>query len=182
MYPTSGGPELESSVSLMVALFNGKRGLRLTSVMVRTEDALAAGGYEDPRYSMLDDTGNWGKVVLRFDYAACIPRPLVRYRVHAGSHTSAGVCEEWQEWGPRLHADLVAVLEEKGDREGARRLMRARKNLMANLTSDVLLRGKGSPGWAGKVVREAWRSRSFMLTPYVAGRVLRDGWKMLRLK
>jgi hypothetical protein len=41
---------------------------------------------------------------------------------------------------------------------------------------------RGKPGWIRAFAREFWHSRDFMLTPFVAKRTLRDGWKLLRLR
>lgn len=181
-WPTAGGPTVESSASLMTELFNGRRGPRLASVLVRTTDAVGVGGYNEGRHHAMCDTGNWGQVALRYDNVVCVDEHLVKYRVHPGGHTSRSLCADWQAWGMQMHSDLLATVVARGDRQGARRLKRARKNLLANLTVDVLMRSKGKRGWPAMVASEFWRSREFMLTPYVMRRILRDGWKLLRLK
>ena len=43
---TEAGPEIESVSSLLAALFAGDRGPRLTSILLRTQDAIAVGGYD----------------------------------------------------------------------------------------------------------------------------------------
>lgn len=182
MWDTEGGPAMESSVSLIEGLWLGHRGPRLASVLVRTSDAQLVGEYDETRFGLLCDTGNWGQVALRYDRAVCISKPLVRYRVHPSSATGGSVCAQWQRWGESLHAALVGVLVAKGDTAGAVRILRLRKQLLANLTVDVLMRGKGNPGWILRALREVWRSRRFMLTPYVFRRALVDGMKLVRSK
>lgn len=96
--------------------------------------------------------------------------------------TSASRCSDWQEWGANMHADIVEALEDAGDVTGADRVAGTGPKLLAQLTLDILSRGKGRGGWARSVIKEFWRSRSFMMTPYVAKRIMKDGWKLLRLK
>ena len=182
VWVTSSGPRVESSAALMTELFNGNRGPRLASVLIRTADAISAGGYNEERHNAMCDTGNWGQIALRYDNTVCVGEALVKYRIHSGSHTSRSLCADWQRWGSDMHQDLAAVLESHGNHAGYRKLMRVKNNLLANLTVDVLMRGMGKPGWKTAMAKEFWRSRRFMLTPYVARRVLRDGWKLLRVK
>ncbi len=148
--------------------------------MVRTKDAISVGGYNEERHGAICDTGNWGQVALRYDNVVCIQQPLVNYRVHESSHTSQSACSNWQDWGAVMHADLLATLRTRGDRKGECQLARTRKNLLANLTIDLLLRGKGKPQWIQSSLKEVWRSRSFMFSAYVTKRLLRDGWKLMK--
>lgn len=182
VWTTSSGPRVEPSTALMTELFNGNRGPRLASVLVRTADAISVGGYNEERHNAMCDTGNWGQVALRYDKSVCVSEALVKYRIHSDSHTSRSQCADWQRWGSDMHQDLASVLESRGNRAGYRKLMKVRKNLLANLTVDVLMRGMGKPGWKTAMAKEFWRSRSFMLTPYVVKRILKDGWKLLRVK
>ncbi len=182
LWETARGPGIESAADFMVELFNGRRGPRLSGVLVRTEDALREGGYNQERYEALCDTGLWGAVALRYTSVVCVPEVLVRYRVHPNSHTSQSLCADWQRWGRTLNGDLVAILQAQGDKKGALRLRKAGRNLLANLTVDVLMRGITRAGWWSGTLKEFWSSRAFMLTPFVAKRILKDGWKLLRLK
>lgn len=208
IWTTSSGPAHESSVSMMTALFSGTRGPRLASVLLRTQDARSVGSYSH-RFGDLCDTSNWGQVALAYPNVVCIQQPLVKYRMHAKAGTAAknvtaeqkppakgnvsgetkaasnavsAKCAIWQQWGDNMLNDCIAVVQKRGDADGVRRLQAVRPRLLANLTVDVLMRGKGQQGWIGIFASEFWRSRSFMLTPYVARRVVRDGWKLLRLK
>ena len=81
-----------------------------------------------------------------------------------------------------MHEAFLSVLRERDDQEGERRLLRLRNNLLAQLTVEVLMRYLGKPGWKRLFAREIWAARSFMFTPFVAKRLAKDGWKLLRLK
>lgn len=180
MWDTDSGEAVESSISLIENLWLGRRGPRLASVLLRTADARRVGGYDDHRFGLLCDTANWGQAAVLYPNAVCIRKPLVQYRVHASSGTGTAVCLNWQQWGDQLHDALLSSVRESHGRKDARIIKKLRNPLLANLTADVVLRGRGGEGWWLNATREFWKGRRFMLTPYVAGRVLKDGWKLVK--
>ncbi len=177
---TAPGPPLETSVSLIENLWLGCRGPRLASVLLRTLDARRVGGYDEQRFGALCDTGNWGQAALLYPYIACVPECLVRYRVHPSSGTGDAVCLQWQGWGENLLRALVDAARQRGDEQEAVQIEGLRNSLLANLTVDVMMRGVGTPGWVTRSLAEAWRSRRYLLTPYVARRMAKDGSKLIR--
>jgi len=184
LWTVRGGPFTESPVSLLEGLFNGRRGPVFSAVMIRGEDGRAAGGYNEDRYGATCDAANWGKVMLRYENAVCIDEPLVNYTIHSGatSGTSSASCRNWQLWINRQVDDFSTVAREQRDFDGEKRILKCRKNVLANITVTVLMRFKGKPGWVRAFAKEFWRSREFMLTPFVAKRIIKDGWKLLRLR
>lgn len=180
-WTTAAGPEVERSVDLMMALFGGTRGPRLSSVLIRTKDARRAGGYDLDRYNAICDTANWGAVALEYPFAICVPMPLVSYRVHASSHTSSSVASDWQLWGGHMHEDLAKIVRRRFPSD-ASKFELVRTKLLANLTIDVMMRGIGASGWIGRSLREVWRSWRYLLTPYVFRRAVVDGVKLFRSK
>jgi len=180
MWDTDPGPETETAISFLCGLFDGRRGSRFSGIMVRTDDARSVGGYNEARHGVLCDTGNWGRVALHYQNVACSGEKLVQYRVHAASETQISAAADWQGFCENIHEDMVAVLRSKGDRDGESSLRGSMNNHLANITVTVLMRYIGHPGWVGLFAREFWRSRRFMLTPFVAKRIARDGWKLLR--
>jgi hypothetical protein len=180
LWQTAAGPALESSVSLIENLWLGRRGPRLASVLVRTRDARRVGGYDEERFGALCDTGNWGQVALLYPYVASVQAVLVRYRAHPSSGTGGAVCLQWQRWGANLWGTLVDAIRQRGDEQQAIRIERLRKPLLANLTIDVIMRGVGTRGWVTRSLVEAWRSRRYLVTPYVAQRLAKDGSKLVR--
>jgi glycosyltransferase involved in cell wall biosynthesis len=182
LWMTRGGPRVESPASMLCGLFTGKRGPRFSSVMLRTADVIRVGGYNEDRYGAVCDTANWGVAALHYEQAVCIQQPLVKYTVHAKSETMRSACMDWQNWGKNMHDDMVAVLQRCGDVSEVERLKAVRNNLLANLTVTVLLPSIGQPGWIQRLGKEAWSSREYLMTPYVFVRLVREGWKMLRLK
>jgi glycosyltransferase involved in cell wall biosynthesis len=181
LWRTRSGPPMESSVDLIEGLWSGTRGPHFSGILIRTSDARSVGGYRDEYYDV-SDCANWGQVALHYDHVVCVQEPLLRYRVHSSSYTGAATCRPWQESGLRMHEAFLSVLRERGDQEGVRRLLRVRNNLLAQLTVEVLMRYIGKPGWKRLFAREIWAARSFMFTPFVAKRLAKDGWKLLRLK
>lgn len=182
LWVTRSGPPIESSVSFIEGLFNGVRGPMLSGILLRTADAKKMGGYNGERHAMLSDTGNWGQVVLQYDHVVCVPEPLMRYTVHAEAATNReGTAKDWRTRGEAMYTDFLAVLRSRGDAKGEKRLAKRKKNLMANLTMSVLMRYKGQPGWLTVFLKETWNARRFMFTPFVAKRMVKDGWKLLRL-
>lgn len=179
-WTTLAGPACESPLAMLTALFNGKRGPRLSSVMIRTEDARRAGGYNLDRYNAMCDTANWGAAALPYAAAVCVAGPLVRYRVHAASHTSASQVSDWQRWGAAMHEDLLSAAAESASATALHSFRRSRDHLLANLTVDVMMRNMGSPGWTARAIRELLRSRRYLLSPYTAKRLTLEGWKLLR--
>jgi glycosyltransferase involved in cell wall biosynthesis len=182
LWTTETGPAVETPISLITSLFNGRRGPRFCGVMVRTADALLVSGYNETRHGALCDTGNWARVALLYDRVACIARPLSSYTIHPASETSKSACRDWQTWGENICADLIATLRPDDKASGERALRAANRNHVANITVSILIQTVGSPGWAGSALRELVRSRRYFSTAFVAGRVFRDGWKILRLR
>ena len=181
LWRTRSGPPMESAVDLIEGLFSGTRGPHFSGVLIRTSDAKSVGGYSDEFYDIAD-CANWGQVALHYDHVVCVPEPLLRYRIHTSSMTGTAGCRQWHAWGRAMHEAFLSVLRERGDQEGIRRLLRLRNNLLAQLTVEVLMRYLGKPGWKRLFAREIWAARSFMFTPFVAKRLAKDGWKLLRLK
>ncbi len=181
LWAVRGGPAIETSVDLIEGLFNGTRGPLISGVMMRTEQSLAIGGY-DPEAGPLADSANWGKVALRHRYSLCVDEPLMLYAVHSGGMTTTGAITFWIEAKKREIEAYVSLLRAQGDEAGAQRLIRAGKHTIANSIITVLLRFVGKPGWMRAVARESWRTRQYMFTPFVAKRLILDGWKLLRLK
>jgi glycosyltransferase involved in cell wall biosynthesis len=179
-WTTATGPECEGSVAFLTEVFSGNRGPRLSSVMVRTDDARRAGGYNLERYNAMCDTANWGAACLSHASVVCIPRLLASYRVHTSSHTSSSLAADWQRWGAHMHEDLLTLVRQYATPAQARRFAETRNPLLANLTVDVLMRSRGTPGCKRRSLRELWRSREYLLTPYCFRRLLRDGRKLLR--
>jgi hypothetical protein len=182
LYTTDAGPAIESPVHLLCGLFDGRRGTRLASMMVRTTDSRSFSGYDGHRHGVLCDTGNWGRCALLHDQVFCTIDPLVQYRVHAASETQIANCADWQLYGDHIHEDLLAVLATRNDTQGARSLEKCMGHHMANITVTVLLRFISHPGWLSLFASEFWRSRRFMMTPFVLRRILKDGSKLLRLR
>ncbi len=181
LWTTEAGPRLESSVSMIAALFSGKRGPRFCSIMIRTADAVAAGGY-DQRHGPLCDTGNWAQVALHYDYVVCINEPLARYTMHSGSHTSQSTCQEWQDLGRVLGNDLLRIVQSRNDSAGEQLLTKANRNNISNLTLTVLMQVIGKPRGLLYAFRELIRAPRYLLNGFVARRIIRDGWKILRLR
>ncbi len=182
LWKSRSGPAIEPSVAFIEGLLNGFRGPMLSAVLTRTADVRKFGGYDGERHAMLSDTGNWGRVALSYPHVVCVPEPLMRYTVHEETATNKeGTARDWQARGEVLHADLLEVLRGRGELKGVKRLAKTKKNMLANLTVSVLMRSKGQPGWIGIFAKEFWRCRRFMFTPLVAKRIVRDGWKLLRI-
>lgn len=179
-WSTRAGPAAESPLALLTALFSGDRGPRLSSVMIRTADARRVGGYILERYNAMCDTANWGAACLPYKRIVCVPEPLVAYRVHASSHTGASQAADWQRWGANMHTDLAEAARPFAGAAELKRFARSRNRLLANLTVDILMRGRGTPGWLARTLHEVWRSRQYLLSLYTAKRITLEGWKLLR--
>ncbi|MHB1957755.1 MAG: glycosyltransferase family 2 protein [Acidobacteriaceae bacterium] len=180
-WTTETGPHLESVVSLLVELFAGNRGPRLSSILLRTEDAIAVGGYEC-KYGDLCDIGNWARAALLHDYAVCIPEPLVQYTQHHGSTTSQSVVESWQQWAQTVHADLLLSARAANDAKAERQLRDAKRNLISGVTLTILIQTIGKPGWIRNALRESLRSPGAFFTPYMFRRLLKDGRKVFTVR
>jgi len=181
LYITDRGPELETVVQLITEVFNGRRGMRFCSVLIRTDDARVVGGYREDRYGVLCDSPNWGQAALRHEYAICVDRALTKYTIHTSSETSKSTCKDWQSWGNNIYADLVAAVRKQGEHDETR-LQAAHTNLIANLTLTILMQAFGQPGWIRFFCREIYNSRKYLFTLFFGRRLIKEGWKILRLK
>ena len=180
-WTTESGPELEFVSSLLAALFAGNRGPRLTSILLRTQDAIAVGGYES-KYGDLCDIGNWARAALLHPYAVCIPEPLVQYTNHQGSTTSQSAVQQWQQWAQTVHADLLASARAANNAKAERQLRAAKRNFISGITLTILIQTIGKPGWIRNALREAMRSPEAIFTPYMFRRLLKDGRKVFTVK
>ena len=77
---------------------------------------------------------------------------------------------------------MVRELQACGNTDGISMLVAANRNNIANLVATILIQSVGKPGWAGLVFREVIAMRRYVFTSFIARRLLRDGWKILRLR
>jgi glycosyltransferase involved in cell wall biosynthesis len=178
---TESGPAFESPVSMLVELWAGNRGPRLSGILLRTQDSIAVGGYQE-KYGDLCDIGNWGPATLLRDRVACVPEPLVQYTNHLGSTTSQSSVKKWQDWARRVHTDLLAAVRARGDRQGERKLAAARTNFISGITLTILIQTIGRPGWVRNAIAQAFRTPGAVFTPYMLRRLLKDGRKVLTVR
>lgn len=180
-WTTEPGPEVEPVANLLASLFAGNRGPRLSSILLRTRDAIAVGGYEN-KFGDLCDIANWGRAALLRQYAACVPEPLVQYTNHLGSTTSQSAIRQWQQWARVAHRYLIAGAEASPDATAARKLQAAKRNFISGITLTILIQTIGRPGWIGSAIRESLRSPGAFFTPYMFRRLLKDGRKVLTVR
>ncbi len=180
-WTTEAGPRLEPAAAMIAALWAGNRGPRLSSILVRTADAIAVGGY-DEKYGDLCDIGNWARVALLHDTVACVPEPLVQYTNHPGSTTSQSAVEKWQNWARIVHADLLASARARQDVGAERQLRDAKQNFLSGITLTILIQTIGKPGWIRNALRQSLRTPEAVFTPYMFRRLLKDGRKVLTLR
>lgn len=180
-WATEAGPEFEPAASMLAALFAGNRGPRLSSILSRTEDALAVGGYE-AKYGDLCDIGNWGRSALLRDTVACVREPLVQYTNHHGSTTSKSAVRKWQEWARIVHADLLLSARVRGDQEGEEVLKKAKTNFLSGITLTILIQTIGKPGWVRDAFLQSLRTPGAIFTPYMFRRLLKDGRKVMTVR
>ncbi|MHB1937288.1 MAG: glycosyltransferase family 2 protein [Acidobacteriaceae bacterium] len=180
-WTTEAGPHLESVASMLTAQFAGNRGPRLSSILLRTQDAIAVGGYES-KYGDLCDIGNWARAAFLHDCAVCVPEPLVQYTNHQGSTTSQSAVQQWQGWAHAVFADLLASARAGKDGNATRQLQAAKTNFISGITLTILIQTIGRPGWIRNAVRESLRSPEAFFTPYMLRRLLKDGRKVFTVK
>ena len=180
-WTTEAGPQEESPASMLAALFAGNRGPRLSSILLRTADSIAVEGY-DAKYGDLCDIGNWGRVALLRDCVVCVAEPLVQYTNHPGSTTSQSAVQKWQDWARIVHSDLLAISQARGDIDAERRLAAAKKNFISGITLTILIQTIGKPGWIQNAVLQAFRTPGAIFTPYMFRRLIKDGWKVLKVR
>jgi glycosyltransferase involved in cell wall biosynthesis len=181
LWVTESGPSYESPASMISQLFAGNRGPRLTSILLRTQDAIAVGGYES-KYGDLCDIGNWGRAALLHQYAVCIPEPLVQYTQHYGSTTSRSSVKQWQDWASIMHSDLLASARASTDPNAADKIKSSKRNLISGVTLTILIQSIGKPGWIRNALRESMRSPSAFFTPYMFHRLMKDGRKVFTVQ
>ncbi len=180
-WTTEAGPAVEAAATMIAALFAGNRGPRLSSILLRTADAIVVGGYE-AKYGDLCDIGNWGRAALLRDNIACVPEPLVQYTNHPGSTTSQSAVEKWQNWAHLVHADLLASARARNNIRGERELKAEKQNFISGITLTILIQTIGKPGWIRNALVQSLRTPGAIFTPYMFRRLLKDGWKVLMLQ
>ncbi len=179
LWTTSGGPRVESPASMLLKLWTGKRGPRLSSILFRTADGIAVGGFRE-RHGDLCDLGIWATAALRNDWVVAVDKALVRYTNHHGSVTSRSSLEEWLRFMNVVHGELVAAAREAGKTEDAKKLEAARLDLAGSIMLTVLMQTIGKEAWIRNAWRELWRSPELYFRPHIALRLARDGWKVAR--
>jgi glycosyltransferase involved in cell wall biosynthesis len=180
LWVSDKGPAVEKSASLVAGLLDGSRGPRFCGIMVRTADAQAVGGY-DPKHGAICDVGNWMRVAVRHPFAICVPEPLARYTMHQTSTTSESTGSEWQQAGEYVHRDLVASLREQGDSAGEKMIRKRKTAFLTTLILTVLMQRMGKPGWVKYAFKEVLRAPRYFFNTCFAGRLVRDGWKLIPL-
>jgi hypothetical protein len=182
LWTSDGGPEIESSISFILGQFNGDRGARFCGIMVRTDDAISVEGYDENRYGPLCDMGSWTRIALQYQHVVCIKEPLASYTMHQASGTSQAAVHDWQRFAQNLNEDLRELINARADAVSQRQFEIACKNHVSNGIATILLQALGKPGQVPRIVREIINWRTYLLTWYVAKRIFRDGWKLLRLR
>jgi glycosyltransferase involved in cell wall biosynthesis len=180
LWRTEPGPERESPASMVVALWAGQRGPRLSSILLRTEEAIQMGGFQQ-HHGDLCDMGLWAAVALLHTCVACVSEPLVQYTNHHGSTTSQSAVSQWQKWAHVVHHDLLQVARKCNNRTAEKSLSAAKRNFLSGITLTILIQTIGKSGWIRNGFTEAFRTPSLFLTPYVFKRLLKDGWKIVTL-
>ena len=181
LWITDSGPLFETSASMIAELLAGNRGSRFSSILVRTADAIAVGGYQQ-KYGDLCDIGNWGRAALLHDYMVCIHEPLVQYTQHHGSTTSQSSVKEWQDWASVMHADLLASARASRDPNAEKQIKSSKNNLIGGVTLTILIQTIGKPGWIRNALLQSLRTPGAIFTPYMLRRLLKDGRKVLTLR
>ncbi len=178
---TEAGPLKETPSSFLKGLFAGHRGPRLSSILIRTEDSIAAGGYQQ-RYGDLCDIGNYGAAALRREYVFCVATPAVQYTNHHGSTTSQSAVRRWQDYAYVVHQDLLQTARTYATPAAVKDLQASKRNFISGITLTILIQTIGKPGWLRNAVREVLRKPGIFLTPYMFRRFWKDGWKVLHLR
>ncbi len=181
LWITDSGPSTEKPASMIAALIAGNRGSRLSGILVRTKDAIAVGGYEK-RHGDQCDLGNWGRAALLRDFVVCVNEPLVQYTNHHASTTSQSSIRQWQEWASIMHADLLAGARTSRDPDAERKIKSLKKNMDSGAALGILIQTIGKPRWIRNAVWQFLRAPGVFFTPYMFRRLLKDGWKLLRLR
>jgi len=162
-------------------LLAGNRGSRFSSILIRTADSIAVGGYLQ-KHGDHCDLGNWGRTALLREYAVCIPESLVQYTQHYGSTTSQSSVKQWQDWASIMHADLLDSARASADPEAAEKIKSSKRNLICGVTLTILIQSIGKPGWIRSAIRESLRSPGAFFAPYMFRRLLKDGRKVLTVR
>jgi len=174
---TPADSDLESGLDLVCGLFNGIRGPRFCSILVRSADARAVGGYMK-RHNAIADCGNWCRIALGYKYAYCARSPQARYTMHPISVTAHSIFSDWIRGGKNLGADCELILEQQGNAEHLSRLRQAERNNISNLIISILLQRPFSTWlpalWAER--NEVWK---YLFTPMMVKRTIMEGWKLL---
>lgn len=181
LWATEGGPESESPGEMIAALWAGKRGPRLSGILLRTQDCLCMGGYQK-QYGDLCDIGLWAKVALSRSVVRCVPDILVQYTNHHGSTTSGSAVQQWQKWAYLVHNDLVDVARMCNNRESEKLLLGAKRNFLRGITLTILIQTIGRPGWVKNATIQILRNARLFCAPYIFERLFQDGWKLLTLR
>ncbi len=180
LWTTAAGVPLEPSIEMLMRAINGTHAPRLCGFLLRADDARVVGGYGE-RYGPLCDSANWMQVAARYPHVACVQAPLANYTLHTASETSRSGVSVWLDGGANLLGDLRYHFEAKGDSGAVRRLDAASRNFYSGLIATVVLQRVGQRGWLGSALKEAIRRPQYAFTPYVARRLLINGWKLLSL-
>lgn len=179
LWPTPAGPTLESLPNLLIELWRGNRGNRLSGILTRTSEALQAGGFQ-ARFGDLCDTGMWGVAALSHRYVACLEERLVNYTNHQGSTTSHSSTEEWKRCANAVHDALLTRCRELSLTEAEEELSSHRKDHLFGVILTILIQRIGQPKWIRRNIKEMLANAPVMLRPVLFHRLARDGWKLLR--
>ena len=119
----AAAPADESAYEAIQGFFNGKRPTYPCTILLRTEDLRAAGGYSYEGLTLACDARAWMAAAIRRGRVRFIPQLLASYRVHPGGLTLTSSLETWLDNNDTLAHFCAQAFRERGEAATAARLL-----------------------------------------------------------
>jgi len=116
-------PTREPASETIQGFFLSRRPTYPCTILLRTEDLRAAGGYSYTGLTLSCDARAWMAAALRHGYVGFVPEVVAQYRVHPGRLTSQSNIETWLDNNETLASYCADAFRARGEARVAARLL-----------------------------------------------------------
>ncbi len=131
---------VECASSFIPEFLRGKRSVYPCSTLIRKDDLIKYGGFDEKNFALAADANIWMRIVINRGIAVYIGDCLSNYRLHIGSVTSRARIDEWIDNASALIDVCAKQFMNQSDFVTARLIISLRRRFTANLIHGLIQR------------------------------------------
>lgn len=131
-------PASETAAEAIRGFFDSRRPTFPCTILLRTDDLRAEGGYSYEGLTLACDARAWMAVAMRRGEVRFLPEVLARYRVHPGGLTVQSALETWLNNNRSLAVFCARIHRNCGDEAAAAELLIGVQRMNARVTTSLL--------------------------------------------